>query len=86
MSVPDPRYRFRFGIIALSLIISSCAAYSVVNSDRYSGHSAIPDAERPPAGQCRLWYDNRRVSEQPPAGDCERLRDTQPDNARLIRG
>lgn len=68
-------------------VLTSCAAYSVVNSDRYSGSSsAVPAEFIPSPGFCRIWYKNHTPDQQPAQGDCDKLKQNVPDNAVLLKG
>lgn len=68
-------------------LLSGCAAYSVVNTDRYGGSSsAVPAEYIPSPGFCRIWYKNRTPEQQPPQGDCDDLKQNVPDNAVLLKG
>ena len=50
----------RLLILPILAAMSSCAAYSVVNSDRYSGSSsAVPAEYIPSPGFCRIPISNR---------------------------
>jgi len=77
----------RLLILPILAAMSSCAAYSVVNSDRYSGSSsAVPAEYIPSPGFCRIWYKNRAPEQQPAQGDCETLKHDIPENAVLLKG
>ena len=74
-------------VLPILVILTSCAAYSVVNSDRYSGSSsAVPAEYIPSPGFCRIWYKNRTPEQQPAQGDCETLKQNIPENAVLLKG
>lgn len=84
---PKERYFHRMLILPVLLIMSGCAAYSVVNSDRYSGSSsAVPAEYIPSPGFCRIWYKDRAAEQQPAQGDCNTLKDNIPENAVLLKG
>lgn len=73
--------------LPIFVVLTSCAAYSVVNSDRYSGSSsAVPAEYIPSPGFCRIWYKNRTPEQQPAQGDCETLKQNIPENAVLLKG
>lgn len=73
--------------LPIFVMLTSCAAYSVVNSDRYSGSSsAVPAEYIPSPGFCRIWYKNRTPEQQPDQGDCETLKQNIPENAVLLKG
>jgi hypothetical protein len=77
----------RLLILPIFVVLTGCAAYSVVNSDRYSGSSsAVPAEYIPSPGFCRIWYKNRTPEQQPAQGDCEKLKQDVPDNAVLLKG
>lgn len=74
-------------VLPIFIVLTSCAAYSVVNSDRYSGSSsAVPAEYIPSPGFCRIWYKNRTPEQQPAQGDCETLKQNIPENAVLLKG
>ncbi|WP_417550534.1 hypothetical protein [Methylophaga sp.] len=74
-------------VLPIFIALTSCAAYSVVNSDRYSGSSsAVPAEYIPSPGFCRIWYKNRTPEQQPAQGDCETLKQNIPENAVLLKG
>jgi hypothetical protein len=74
-------------VLPIFVVLTSCAAYSVVNSDRYSGSSsAVPAEYIPSPGFCRIWYKNRTPEQQPAQGDCETLKQNIPENAVLLKG
>lgn len=74
-------------VLPILVMLTSCAAYSVVNSDRYSGSSsAVPAEYIPSPGFCRIWYKNRTPEQQPAQGDCETLKQNIPENAVLLKG
>jgi len=77
----------RLMVLPVLAVLTSCAAYSVVNSDRYSGSSsAVPAEYIPSPGFCRIWYKNRTPEQQPEQGDCDKLKQNVPDNAVLLKG
>ncbi len=68
-------------------VFSGCAAYSVMNNDRYySAHNDVPERYYPPAGKCRIWYQDQPATEQPASGSCDDLQHQVPDNAMLLQG
>lgn len=74
-------------VLPIFAALTGCAAYSVVNSDRYSGSSsAVPAEYIPSPGFCRIWYKNRTPEQQPAQGDCDKLKQNVPDNAVLLKG
>lgn len=74
-------------VLPIFVVLTSCAAYSVVNSDRYSGSSsAVPAEYIPSPGFCRIWYKDRTPEQQPAQGDCETLKQKIPENAVLLKG
>lgn len=77
----------RLLILPIFAALMSCAAYSVVNSDRYSGSSsAVPAEYIPSVGKCRIWYKNRSPEQQPAQGNCDTLKQNIPENAVLLKG
>ncbi|AFJ03189.1 hypothetical protein Q7C_2050 [Methylophaga frappieri] len=76
----------QFMVMLGAICCTSCATYTLMKSDRYYQQADIPADAMPQPGQCRLWYNNRPVSEQPPARDCADFLDKIPKEARLIRG
>ena len=56
--------------------------------DNAKANSAVkvPPGHMPPAGQCRIWYNNRKAGDQPPPGNCNKLKNKVPAGAVLIRG
>lgn len=68
-------------------VFSGCAAYSVMNNDRYySSLSDVPEMYYPPAGKCRIWYQDQPVMEQPASGSCDDLQQQVSNNAILLQG
>lgn len=86
MRISTPRFH-RLLALPIFVVLTSCAAYSVVNSDRYSGSSsAVPAEYIPSPGFCRIWYNNRTPDQQPAQGDCDKLKQNVPENAVLLKG
>ncbi|ODN66924.1 hypothetical protein [Methylophaga muralis] len=86
MRLPTPHLH-RLLVLPLFIALTGCAAYSVVNSDRYSGSSsAVPAEYIPSPGFCRIWYKNRTPEQQPAQGDCDKLKQDVPENAVLLKG
>ena len=48
----------------------------------------VPAGHLPPAGMCRVWYDDRPAGQQPPAVSCSQARTTaaRSRDARVIYG
>lgn len=86
MSISTAYFRHLL-VLPIFVVLTGCAAYSVVNSDRYSGSSsAVPAEYIPSPGFCRIWYKNRTPEQQPAQGDCETLKQNIPENAVLLKG
>lgn len=78
---------YRLCLLPLLIAMTSCAAYGVVNTDRYSGRAnAVPAEYIPSPGKCRIWYKNRTPEQQPAQGDCDMLKQNIPENAVLLKG
>lgn len=76
----------RLIFIPVITLLTSCAAYSVMNSDRYyDSPSSVPERYVPAMGQCRIWYPERPASQQTPWGNCDELQHQLPADAVLIR-
>lgn len=77
-----------FLLAATGLSLSGCASY--VASGQYQpqprANEYVPKGYMPPAGQCRIWYNDRKPEQQPASGDCRTLESQVPKNARLVRG
>jgi hypothetical protein len=58
-------------LVSTALMGSACAArvYTVGRPD-HRGSQGIPAGHLPPAGSCRVWYDNRPPGQQPPPTSC----------------
>lgn len=77
----------RLYMLPLLVILTSCAAYGVVNTERYSGRAnAVPAEYIPSPGKCRIWYKDRTPQQQPAQGDCDTLKQNIPENAVLLKG
>ena len=86
MRILTPRF-YRLLPLPIFVALTSCAAYSVVNTDRYSGSSsAVPAEYIPSPGFCRIWYKNRTPEQQPAQGDCDKLKQNVPENAVQLKG
>lgn len=86
MKVLNVRFQ-RLFMLPLLFALTSCAAYSVVNTDRYSGRTnAVPAEYIPSPGKCRIWYKDRTPQQQPAQGECDTLRQNVPKNAVLLKG
>jgi hypothetical protein len=75
---------------ALSLILLGLMAGSseAQGNGRYGRNQGVPPGQMPPAGMCRVWYDNLPPGRQPRATSCdqaERLA-SRDRNARVIYG
>jgi hypothetical protein len=75
---------------ALSLILLGLMAGSseAQGNGRYGRNQGVPPGQMPPAGMCRVWYDNLPPGRQPRATSCdqaERLA-ARDRNARVIYG
>lgn len=70
------------------LPLTSCATY--IASGQYqppaTAEEYVPEGYMPPAGQCRIWYDDRQPQQQPPVGRCSELQKQIPTNGRLLTG
>lgn len=78
-----------FSLLAVTnLTLSGCASY--IASAQYQpqprANEYVPQSFMPPAGQCRIWYNDRKPEQQPASGDCRTLEQQVPANARLVRG
>lgn len=68
-------------------VFSGCAAYSVMNNDRYySAGNNEPGMYHPQAGKCRSWYQDQPATEQPASRSCDDLQYKISDNAILLQG
>ena len=75
---------------AMSLVLLAVMAGSseAQGNGRYGRNQGVPPGQMPPAGMCRVWYDNLPPGRQPRATDCdqaERLA-SRDRNARVIYG
>lgn len=73
--------------IAASALLLGLVAVPVAAQGRY-GSQGIPPGHLPPAGMCRVWYDNLPPGRQPPPMNCndaERVASRNRD-ARVIYG
>jgi hypothetical protein len=75
---------------AMSLILLGLMAGSseAQGNGRYGRNQGVPPGQMPPAGMCRVWYDNLPPGRQPRATSCdqaERLA-SRDRNARVIYG
>src|SRR5690349_12895026 len=75
---------------ALSFILLAMVAGTseAQGNGRYGRNQGIPPGQMPPAGMCRVWYDNLPPGRQPRATNCdqaERLA-ARDRNARVIYG
>lgn len=70
-----------FALVALIAIPAAADAQGRYGRD-------VPRGQMPPAGRCRVWYDNRPAGQQPPPTSCdeaERIA-SRSRNARVIYG
>ncbi|MCC5796660.1 MAG: hypothetical protein JJU48_04975 [Methylophaga sp.] len=76
-------------VISLAIVVSGCAAYGAASGGYNSAprsNEYVPQGYMPPAGQCRIWYSDRKPEQQPPVGNCAELERQVPTGARLLRG
>lgn len=74
--------------VASTLALAALIAIPVVADAQGRYGRDIPRGQMPPAGRCRVWYDNRPAGQQPPPTSCneaERIA-SRSRNARVIYG
>ena len=74
-------------IAAATVVLSAVLGSALAAQGRW-GSQGIPPGQLPPAGQCRVWYDNVPPGQQPRASSCqeaERIA-ARNRNARVIYG
>ena len=75
---------------ALSFILLAMVAGTseAQGNGRYGRNQGIPPGQMPPAGMCRVWYDNLPPGRQPRATRCDQAERTasRDRNARVIYG
>ena len=78
----------RTAALSLILLAAMAATSEAQGNGRNRRNQGIPPGQMPPAGMCRVWYDNLPPGRQPRATDCdqaERLA-SRDRNARVIYG
>jgi|RhiMethySRZTD1v2_1073278.scaffolds.fasta_scaffold06407_4 hypothetical protein len=78
----------RTAFIGLILLALAAGTSEAQGNGRNRRNQGIPPGQMPPAGMCRVWYDNLPPGRQPRATNCdqaERLA-SQSTNARVIYG
>src|ERR687898_898807 len=78
----------RTAAMSFILLAMMAATSEAQGNGRNRRNQGIPPGQMPPAGMCRVWYDNLPPGRQPRATDCdqaERLA-SRDRNARVIYG
>jgi hypothetical protein len=75
---------------AMSLILLALAVGTseAQGNGRYGRNQGVPPGQMPPAGMCRVWYDNLPPGRQPRATSCDQAERvaSRSTNARVIYG
>ena len=74
-------------IALFGMLGAGCTVAVHGRNDRHHSRG-VPPGHMPPAGMCRVWYDDRPAGHQPPPVSCAEARRTAAHsrNARVVYG
>lgn len=72
--------------LALASLALAAAPLAAQGNARARGADRVPPGQLPPAGLCRIWYDDRPPGRQPQPMSCAEAQRRAPRNARVIYG